>query len=257
MTVKEVISLIRVAVCDDDGASIRKIVDFIKKYENENNIPISIDEYKDGEDLLNSKETYDLIFLDIEMERLSGIAAAEKIRQIDTRVQIVYVTNYSKYWQTAYKVHAFDFLEKPFNVLDIFQVLTDFITYKKENDATSISFIVNDGCKVENTNNICYCVFIARKLVLVSTVFGDYDVNENLADIYDRLDHDQFYMSFKDTIINLKYVMDYNSNNQYGITMRDGKKLRLSKSKQKEFYNMLARQLRKINRKIGDDEDEL
>lgn len=65
------IYLIKVAVCDDDNASIHKIIDCLK--------------------------AYDLIFLDIEMGELNGIDTAEKIRQIDTRVEIVYVTNYSSY----------------------------------------------------------------------------------------------------------------------------------------------------------------
>lgn len=249
--------MLRIAVCDDEDSSIRKIVDSIKDYENENNIPLSIDKYYDGEELIRSREMYDLIFLDVEMKILDGIDTAEKIRQVDTGVQIVYVTNHSKYWKTAYKVHAFDFLEKPFDASEISRVITDFITYTKENESLKVSLMVNDGFKVENTNNICYCVYLSRKAVLVSTVLGDYDVYENLTDIYDKLDHEQFYMSYKDTIVNLKYVVGYNSKEKYGITMRDGKKLQLAKRKQKEFYNILAKQLRKINRKTGDDEDEL
>lgn len=249
--------MIKIAVCDDDYSSINKNIDYIKKYESEKNIPMSIDPYQSGEELLCSKKSYDLIFLDVEMGNLSGIDTAEKIRELDTHVQIVYITNYSKYWKTAYKVHAFDFLEKPYEITEMFQVLTDYITYTKENEASNVTFVLKDGIKIENTNNIYYCVFLGRKTVIVSTVFGDYDVHENLNEVYDKLDHDQFYMPFKDTIINLKYVMGYKSNEKFGITMSDGKKLQLAKRKQKDFYNILARQLRKIYRKNGDDEDEL
>lgn len=257
ISIKEVVDLIKVAVCDDDEAAVSKIVNYIKAYEKENNIPISIDEYKDGEKLVLVREKYDLIFLDVEMGVLNGIDTAEKIRQRDTRVQIVYVTNYSKYMKTAYKVHAFDFIEKPFNMSEIFRVLTDYITYAKESEAASISFIVENGCRVENTDNICYLYFMSRKNVEVGTSFETYYVLENLADIYERLDKDQFFESYKGTIINLKYVEGYNSKLKLGIRLRGGKMLALAPRKQKEFYNALAKQLRKINRKIGDDEDEL
>lgn len=257
ISIKGVVDLIKVAVCDDDEAAVRKIVNYVKAYEKENNIPMSIDEYKDGEKLALVREKYDLIFLDVEMGILNGIDTAEKIRQRDTRVQIVYVTNYSKYMKTAYKVHAFDFIEKPFNISEIFRVLTDYITYTKESEAASISFIVEDGCRVENTDNICYFYYKSRKYVEVGTNFETYYVYENLADIYERLDKDQFFESYKGTIINLKYVEGYNSKLKIGIRLRGGKMLPLAPRKQKEFYNALAKQLRKINRKIGDDEDEL
>lgn len=249
--------MIKIAVCDDEYSSICKNIDYIKKYGIEKNIPMSIAQFQSGEELLCSKKSYDLIFLDVEMGNLSGIDTAEKIREIDTHVQIVYITNYPKYCKTAYKVHAFDFLEKPCQISEVFRVITDYITYTKANEASNVNFVVKDGIKIENTNNIYYCVFYERKTVIVSTVFGDYDVHENLNEVYDKLDHDQFYMPFKDTIINLKYVMSYKSNERFGITMSDGKKLQLAKRKQKEFYNILARQLRKINRKNGDDGDEL
>lgn len=257
MSAKEVVDMIKVAVCDDDKVIVRKIVNYVKLFEKENGIPISIDEYNCGEKLVLVREKYDLIFLDVEMGELDGIDTAEKIRQVDTRVQIVYVTNYSKYMRTAYKVHAFDFIEKPFNMSDIFRVLTDYITYAKQSEAASISFLVENGCKVENTDNICYLYYVSRKNVEVGTTFETYTVLENLADIYERLDKDQFFESYKGTIINLKYVVGYDSKLNVGIEMRGGKKLALAPRKQKEFYNALAKQLRKINRKIGDDEDEL
>lgn len=249
--------MIKVAVCDDDEAVVRKIVNYVKAYEKEHNIPISVYEYTCGEKLVLAKEKYDLIFLDVEMGDLDGIDAAVKIRQTDTRVQIAYVTNHSSKMRFAYKVHAFDFIEKPFNISDIFQVLNDYITYAKQSEAASISLLVENGCKVENTDNICYFYFMARKNVEVGTIFETYYALENLADIYERLDHDQFFESYKGTIINLKHVEGYDSKKKVGIEMRGGKKLALAPRKQKEFYNALAKQLRKINRKIGDDDDEL
>ncbi|MCM1525576.1 MAG: LytTR family DNA-binding domain-containing protein [Ruminococcus sp.] len=249
--------MIKIAVCDDEYLSIDRNVKYIKEYECEKNIPISIDKYQSGNELLNSKKSYDLIFLDVEMEDLNGIDTAEKIRLRDTRVQIVYVTGFSKYSRPAYKVHAFDFLEKPCEASEIFRVLTDYITYNRENEAANVYFKVADGIKAENMNNIYYCVFLERKTVFVSTVFGNYDVCENLNDVYDKLDHSRFYMPFKDTVINLKYVVGYKSTEKFGILMSDGKKFQIAKRKQKEFYNILARELRKFNHKNGDDKDEL
>src|SRR5699024_9909110 len=56
---------------------------------------------------------FDIIFLDIEMEKEDGITAARKIREVDKNVLIVYVTNYQSYMQESFSVRPFRFLVKP------------------------------------------------------------------------------------------------------------------------------------------------
>lgn len=53
--------------------------------------------YESGEEFLQAKERYDLLFLDIDMKGMDGIETARRIRLRDKKLKIVYVTAYSEY----------------------------------------------------------------------------------------------------------------------------------------------------------------
>ena len=55
----------------------------------------------------------DIVFLDIEMPMLDGMSAAEKLRETDPYVIIVFVTNMKQYAIRGYSVGALDFIVKP------------------------------------------------------------------------------------------------------------------------------------------------
>ena len=65
--------------------------------------------------ILEEIETYspDLIFLDINLGNVSGIALGEKISEMHPHVKIVFVTAYSEYAIQAFEMNALDYLLKP------------------------------------------------------------------------------------------------------------------------------------------------
>jgi two-component system LytT family response regulator len=59
-------------------------------------------------------EVPDLVFLDVEMPELHGLAVLEAIPR-ERCPQVVFVTAHDQYLQRAFEVHALDYLRKPFN----------------------------------------------------------------------------------------------------------------------------------------------
>jgi len=55
----------------------------------------------------------DIAFLDIEMWGMNGIELAQKLKEINSKVNIVFVTGYSKYALDSYTVKASDYVMKP------------------------------------------------------------------------------------------------------------------------------------------------
>ncbi len=55
----------------------------------------------------------DLIFLDIEMPGMNGLAAFERLRELCPEAEIVFVTAYQQYAVTAFDLSAMDYLLKP------------------------------------------------------------------------------------------------------------------------------------------------
>lgn len=56
---------------------------------------------------------YDIMFFDIEMPEIDGVSATKKIREIDDKVMIIFVTAMGQLAAEGYSVEAFDFLVKP------------------------------------------------------------------------------------------------------------------------------------------------
>lgn len=64
----------------------------------------------------------DLVFLDVEMPELSGLAVVEALAP-ERCPQVVFVTAYDKYLQRAFELHALDYLRKPFTDQRFFDAL--------------------------------------------------------------------------------------------------------------------------------------
>ena len=70
---------VRIAVCDDDRADRRELVELIKVYLDQNDHLAAVDEYDSGEELLAAgTEQYGIVFLDIYMTGTDGMETASR-----------------------------------------------------------------------------------------------------------------------------------------------------------------------------------
>lgn len=110
--------MIRIAICDDDVAFTGKLEEMLVRAAGEMGVPVDTDVYFDGKALLEGIRVgnhYDLIFIDIVMEHVDGIAAARRIRETDRSVLFIYVSCYEQYLKELFEVEPFRFLGKPLN----------------------------------------------------------------------------------------------------------------------------------------------
>jgi len=101
-----------IAICDDDGAMVKRVSELCKKYLLDKNLSGNISEFTDGNELLNADVSFDIILLDVEMPEIDGLMVANTLRESDDRVEIIYLTNYEKMAREAYKVRALRYVLK-------------------------------------------------------------------------------------------------------------------------------------------------
>jgi response regulator RpfG family c-di-GMP phosphodiesterase len=67
---------------------------------------------------LVEQKPVDVVLLDLRMPGLSGIRVMEQIKAIDPDIEVILVTGYASYETVleALRLHAFDYIPKPFNV---------------------------------------------------------------------------------------------------------------------------------------------
>lgn len=110
--------MIRIAICDDDNNFVGELETMILREASKAGVGAETETYSDGDTLVADMEKgyrYELIFMDIEMERVDGINAARQIRQIDRSTLLIYVSRYEQYLKELFEVEPFRFLLKPVN----------------------------------------------------------------------------------------------------------------------------------------------
>ena len=81
--------MLHIAICDDEKDFVQYLTDLLNQYSKGNGPGIKITPYYDGMELIEKYDTtIDLIFLDIRMKLVNGLHAAERIRQMDERVEL-------------------------------------------------------------------------------------------------------------------------------------------------------------------------
>lgn len=103
---------IRTLVADDEPIARQRIVSLLR---GEPDIAI-VGECENGVDTQRAiaRTTPDLVFLDIQMPELDGMALARTL-QSHGAPAVVFVTAYDDYALSAFEVHALDYLLKPFS----------------------------------------------------------------------------------------------------------------------------------------------
>ncbi|MDR2454446.1 MAG: LytTR family DNA-binding domain-containing protein [Bifidobacteriaceae bacterium] len=106
--------MIRVGVVEDDPASAQLLAGYLQRFERETGQPAQVARFANGLALLaNYRPDFDLLLVDIQMPGLDGFSAAQRIRAVDQRVMIVFVTATPQYAVRGYEVDALSYLVKP------------------------------------------------------------------------------------------------------------------------------------------------
>ena len=100
--------MFRVVICEDDFVCRNLLKDYLETILKDFTNQFEILEFTSGEELIDSyPEGIDIFFLDIEMQNFTGMDVARKIRDVDTRVEIIFTTALVNYIQDANEVRAY------------------------------------------------------------------------------------------------------------------------------------------------------
>lgn len=103
------------ALVDDVKKEREMIRAELEEFAREKKTELQLDEYSSGEEFMRSfiPGSFDIIFLDIYMDEMTGIDTARKIREKDDQSMIIFLTTSHEHMGDAFAIHAFDYVEKP------------------------------------------------------------------------------------------------------------------------------------------------
>ena len=79
--------------------------------------------------IMDGNTSYDLAFLDIQMEGIDGITLAKELKKRNSKTALFFITNYDEYQDDAMDLQAFRYFSKPFNVIRLYSGLDKAMEY--------------------------------------------------------------------------------------------------------------------------------
>jgi len=228
--------MLRIAVAEDEAAVNETIVSYAQLFGQERGISLTVDSFQDGEDLLsNYKPEYDIIFMDIEMPRLNGMDAAVRIREIDSEVVLVFVTQMAQYAINGYEVGALDFILKPLSYFTFSLKMERAVRRANKRSWGQVLLTLPEGAVQLDTRDIYY-VEIQNRRLNYHTKSGEYILRGTLQSAEETLTKYHFVRCNYWYLVNLQHVSKVRRNT---VTVA-GHELDISRRNKSAFMNALT-----------------
>lgn len=194
------------AIVDDNQIQQEIILSTLRAYESEKNTSLEISSYNDGDSFLNAyiPGDFDLIFMDIYLKDQNGIDIVRKIRQIDSKVLIVFLTTSAEHIFEAAPFHFFDYILKPFEYTQIFHVLDEALQLLPESEP-ELSFEYRSFDVHFPLSKIQY-IYSNNHEVIIHTSNGTQAFRLPFYSVTDHLNDSRFLQCNRGIMLNMDYI---------------------------------------------------
>ena len=160
-----------------------------------------------GQDAIDCcrEQSFDIIFLDIEMPTLGGMPTAERIRLLDPDVVLIFVTNMAQYAIRGYEVDALDFVLKPVSYYQFSTKLDRALQRICRRRGGQITLQVGGGVQLLATDDILY-LETRDRLLHYHTTTGTWSVRGSLLKAEKDLTAYHFARCNQCYLVNLRHV---------------------------------------------------
>lgn len=198
-----------IAICDDQDESIEVIVDYLTKFR-QTYRNISWEAFYSAEELLDYYETnkneFDVLITDIEMTQLNGVELANRIRTIDKKIVIFFLTSHTEYAIQCFRPEPMNFWVKPVSY-DLFaEDLCRAMKRIKNADRHKYISIIEERHTIRlNTEDIVYIEKEERK-TKIHMVNSIHKTNKLLSEFEAELPRGIFVRIYQSYIVNIAFV---------------------------------------------------
>lgn len=237
---KRISRMIRIALCDDEKEMRLELSEQIHMYLLERGIKYQLSLFESGEELLESTDSFDLYFLDIQMKRLSGMETARQLRADKKGGYIVFITVLEDYVYDAFEVEAADYLVKPVRE-NRFLRMMERICVKLSAQKQRNLLISSKGnhCVSIPFDDIYYCEIVNHRLY-VHTKHTVIDCRMKMEQAEQMVDH-RFLKCHRSYLVNLDYVRGYKDN---AVWLENGETIPVSKLRLSEFSQKMLQYMK-------------
>lgn len=207
-----------VAAVDDEPEMRVQIRNALALYAEKYNIVFHIELFGTAEELLDRYEQeevpFQILILDVELPGMSGVEAAQQIRQWDPEAVIIFLTAYDAYALDAYGVNAIGYLLKPVERLALWEKVSMSLSWlranhiqKEENMQQTHLVVTNHYQKIQIELSEIIYIEKHRNHCRICCHHTEYICYTSLYRLYQQLPTPQFCYCHQGYIVNFSKVL--------------------------------------------------
>ena len=190
-------------------------------------------------DFVESKQTYDLVFMDIGLPGINGMEAAQQLREHDTQTQLIFVTDLAQYAVKGYTVDALDFIVKPVAYYDFALRMERAIRVLRRNAGRSVYIPTKDGVRIMPLSQVVAIEINRHNLIYhLDGESEPFVFRGSLNKVEEELTGTSFVRISNSCIVNMDYVRRISGSE---VHMASDEVYYISRTKRKEALAAIAR----------------
>ena len=236
--------MIRIALVEDDAGYRKQLTEYLERYEKESGESFHISAFADGDEIVEGyKAVYDIILMDIEMQFMDGMTAAEHIRQLDQEVVIIFITNMPQYVMKGYTVDALDYVLKPISYYAFSQRIDRALARMKRRSRKYVTVPIKGGLRKLDVSELTF-IEVQDHDLIYHTVKESFAAKGALSDMENMLAGMHFFRCNKCYLVNLEYV-EAVQNNDVSVA---GTWIQVSRPKKKALLDALNDYMNEVSK---------
>lgn len=234
--------MLHIAICDDEPAAVSIIEDLLRDDLRRRDLQAEIVCYTDPElcrGAIRAGACYDLLFLDVDMPELDGVALGLELSEFLRDTLLIYISGQPERVFDSFRARPFRFLPKS-SLGEMWSAAMDDAEEELRcRRASRLVFASGSQSLSLRPEHIVYIEALLKKQVL-HTTGGNYDIAVGFESAVSRLDGAGFIRIHRSYAVNYRFIR---SVNRTDVELDDGTVLPIGRSKhgavQQEFHRLV------------------
>ncbi|MBM6815496.1 response regulator transcription factor [Olsenella uli] len=229
----------RALIVEDDPQAAETLRAHLERYAAERGTFFSVEILPSALEFLEGTRPADVVFMDIGLPGVSGMEAAEVMRQTDELTPLIFVTDLAQYAVRGYQVDALDFMVKPVTYEDFALRMGRAMRVMDRNAGGTVSVATDEGLRVIAKKDVVYVEIFRHDLYWhVTGSAQPLHARGTLTRVAEELGAERFCRVTASHLINMGQLALIRPGS---VVMSDGTEVVISRRRRREVLETLTR----------------